>query len=193
MVWLLAAVVLVALLGVVGYVLIGARYSTRELSQAEVHKQPQTIGADYVLDFLSGTDGSRVANAYVVVGSWENVCSVQVSIWHEEGTTVDEISLTFDPILRDALALQTPGGYPWPLAEFQATQDGRGVIYNIPDAGFQGTGTMNFEFYIRKDILASAATVEDQVCLHVDFAMHKDGILRETKQHAEGDICFEIP
>ena len=191
--WLAAAAVMVVLLGVLGYVLLSGWYSTRELSQAEVERQPETIGADYALDFLSGADGSRVANAYVVVGCWENVCSVRVSIWHEEGAEVDGISLTFAPMSCDALALKTPDGYPWPLAQLQKTTDGRGVIYSIPDAGFQGTGTMNFEFYIRKDILGSVNSPADQIRLHVDFTMHRDGVLKVTKQHAEGDICFEIP
>jgi hypothetical protein len=187
---LVAAVVLVALLGALGYVLLGGRYSTRELSQAEVRKQPQTIGADYTSDFLSGKDGSRVANVYVVVGCWDNICTILVQIWHEEGTTVDEISLKFDPIYHGALSLKARGGL-WPLAQFGA--DGTGVIYSIPDAGFQGTGTMNFEFCIRKDILASVASPADEISLHVDFTMHRDGVLKATRQHAEGDIYLGVP
>lgn len=191
-VWLAAAAIMVVLLGVLGYVLLGGRYGTRELSQAEVQKDPEVIGARYSVDFLSG-NGNRVANAYVAVGAWDNVCTIHVEIWHEEGTIVDEISFTFAPIFYDALSLKTPGGYPWPLAQFQQTRDSRGVIYSIPDAGFQGTGTMNFEFYMRNDIIASLGGLEDQVRLHVDFTMHRDGVLKATRQHAEGEICIEIP
>ncbi len=191
-VWLITVMVSVAALAVLGYVFLSGRYSTQELSQAEVQKQPEVIGARYALDFLAGTDRSRVANAYVV-GSWEKICTVQISIWHEKGTIVDEVSFTFASIYYDALSLKTPDGYPWPLAQFQKTTDGEGVIYSIPDAGFQGTGTMDFKFYIRKDILGSIASHADEISMHVDFTMHRNGILKATKQHAEGDIRFMIP
>jgi len=81
------------------------------------------------------------------------------------------------------------------LAQFQNTSTGRGVIYSIPDAGFQGTGTMNFEFYIRKDILSldPVDPPAEQIRLHVDLTMHRDETLRKTKQHGEGDIYFQIP
>jgi hypothetical protein len=183
--WLVAATVLVVLLGVVGCVSISG---TKELSKAEVREEAD----GYVLDFLSG-DGTREAHAYLVVGSWDNICTVKLDICHEEDTDVDEISLTFAPMFSDALALQTPGGYPSPLARFERTTDGQGVIYRIPHAGFQGTGTMDFEFYIRKGILESLDMFPEQVRLHVDFTIHKGGTFAKTTQHGEGDIYFQIP
>jgi len=182
--WLVAATVLVVLLGVVGCVSISG---TQELSQEEVREE-----ADYyALDFFS--DGARVVGAYLVVGSWDNISTVKLEIWHEEGADVDEISLTFDPMSSHALALQTPGGYPSPLARFQRATDGRGVIYSIPDVGSQGKGTMTFEFYIRENVLASLNPDTDQIRLHIDFTMHKGGTFSKTTQHGEGDISFKIP
>ena len=190
-VWLVAAAVLVVLLGVLGYVLIGyfltsSRYGLQELSQAEVREDLQ--GDSYALDFLS-RDDVRVAGIYVRVNSWENISTMLVEIWHEEGSEIDKISLTFDPMFYDALFLKAPRE-SWPLAQFGT--DGTKVIYSIPDAGFLGTGTMLLEFCIRKDIL-SLNPPAGQVCLHVDFTMHRDDILSKTKQHGEGDIFFEIP
>ncbi len=119
---------------------------------------------------------------------------MMVSIWPEEGATVDEMSLEFSPLRRhDALALVTPGGYPSPLAQYESTPDGNGVIYGIPDLGFQGTGTLKFEFLLRKDSLVSISSPVDQLCRHMSFTMHKGGILKLTEQHAEGAVCLEIP
>ena len=184
--WLLAATVLVLLLGVVGCISISG---TTELSQTEVQQQDDWT---YASNFLSG-DGTREAGAYVVVSASENICTVKLEIWHEENTDVDEISLTFDPMLTDALAFLAPGGYPWPLARFQRTTDGQGVIYSIPHAGFQGTGTMVFEFMIRKYMVSLVASPEDQIRLHIDFTMHEGGTFSRTRQHGEGDIYFQIP
>ena len=94
-VWLVAAAVLVVLLGVLGYVLIGyvltsSRYGLQELSQAEVREDLQ--GDSYALDFLS-RDDVRVAGIYVRVNSWENISTMLVEIWHEEGSEIDKISL----------------------------------------------------------------------------------------------------
>jgi hypothetical protein len=183
--WLVAATVLVVLLGVVGCVSISG---THELSQTEVQNQDNWT---YTSNFLSD-DGTREAGAYLVVGSSDNICTVKLEIWHEEGTDVDEISLTFDPMLTDALAFLAPGGYPWPLARFQRTTDGQGVIYSIPHAGFQGTGTMVFEFMIRKYIVSLVASPEDPIRLHIDFIMHKGGTFSRASQHAEGDIFLKI-
>ncbi len=54
---------------------------------------------------------------------------------------------------------------------------------------------MNFEFYIRKDILSldPVDPPAEQIRLHVDLTMHRDETLRKTKQHGEGDIYFQIP
>jgi hypothetical protein len=184
--WLVAVMVLVVLLGVVGCISVSG---TEELSQTEVQNRDNWT---YTSNFLSD-DGTREAGAYVVVGSSDNICTVKLEIWHEEGTDVDEISLTFDPMLTDALAFLAPGGYPWPLAQFERTTDGEGVIYSIPHAGFQGTGTMVFEFLIRKYIVSMVASPENQIRLHIDFTMHNGGTFSKTTKHGEGDIYFKIP
>ena len=194
-VWLVPAAVLVVLLGFLGCDVISSRYSTQQLSQTEVQEYPDGLGGYiYVSDFLAGNDGSPVASADVFVGSWNFFCTIVLEVSHEEGTTVDEISLEFNPLQPcDALALETPEGYPSPLAKYQSTSDGNGVIYSIPDAGSLGTGTMNFTFLLRKDVLSSVASPADPICLHVNFTMHRDGGLIVPKQHAEGDIYFKIP
>lgn len=184
--WVVAVMVLVALLGVVGCISVNG---TEELSQTEVQNQDNWT---YTSSFLSN-DGTREAGAFVVVGSSDNICTVKLEIWHEEGTDVDGISLTFDPMLSDALAFLTPGGYPSPLAQFQRTPDGHGVIYSIPHAGFQGTGTMVFEFLVRKYMVSFDASPEDRIRLHIDFTMHSGGTFSKTTKHGEGDIYFQIP
>ena len=193
-VWLIAGAVLVVVLVLLGYILFSGKvYITQDLRPGEV-QVPTTPGDWYAMDFLSGKDGSRVATAAVSVYSYENICYIWVSLWHEEGTAVDEISLGFNPVQPpDALAVGAPEGYPYPLAEFQRTTDGSGVIYSIPNAGFQGTGTLNFHFWLRKDVLTSLSSPGDQLHLHIDFTMHHGGILKMTRQHTEGDFYFGIP
>ncbi len=75
----------------------------------------------------------------------------------------------------------------------QLMSSGNGVVYRITDTGDMGTGTMNFEYDIRKDVLNARQGVPEQVQLHVDFTMRRDGILRNTSRHGEGDIYFKIP
>jgi hypothetical protein len=194
-VWLVPAALLVVLLGVLGYDVISSRYSTQQLSHTEVQEYPEGgSGYIYVSDFLAGNDESRVASADLFVRSWDNVCTIVLELSHEEGTTLDEISLEFNPLQPcDALALETPEEYPSPLAKYQSTSDGHGVIYSIPDAGSVGKGTMHFEFLLRKDILSSVVSPADPICLHINFNMHRDGGLIVPKQHAEVDIHFKIP
>jgi len=184
--WLVAATVVAMLLGDVGCISISG---AQELSQTEVQHQDNWT---YTSNFLS-RDGAREAVAYLNVGGSDNICSVKLEIWHEEGTTLDELSLEFNPLqLPEALALVATGASSV-LAKLQQEPDGTGVKYSLPDTGFQGCCTMVFEFLIRKDILGSVSSPEDQMRLHIDFTMHKGGTFSKTTQHGEGDIYFQIP
>lgn len=184
--WLVATTVVVLLLGAVGCISISG---AQELSQTEVQHQDHWT---YTSNFLS-RDGTRKASAYLIVGGSDNICSVKLEIWHEEGTTVDELSLEFNPLQQpEALALVATGASSV-LAKLQQTPDGTGVKYSLPDTGFQGCCTMVFEFLIRKDLLGGIASPEDQMRLHIDFTMQEGGTFSKTTQHGEGDIYFRIP
>ena len=150
----------------------------------------QVDNTSYTLLFYD--DGGVVAKASIRVECHDNLCSMKVEVWHEEGTEMDSMSLEFTPVQNHgAMALVNPGGYSGPAAEFHATSDG-GVIYTVPDLGFSGRGTVGFEFLLRKYWL-DLPLQDIEIYLKVNLAMHKTGRLTSTVQRAEGEICLEIP
>ena len=95
-----------------------------------------------------------------------------------------------------ALWLETPEGYPWPPLEYRsALGPGRtagtgGVIVNIPDLEFQGRGTVRLVFYLRTDVLSPAPP--EELRLDVAFSMHRDGLLKLTKQKGEATMQLKL-
>lgn len=187
---LLGTVIAITILGIIGGIVLKGRYVTEQLSTSDGESNSPKDHV-YSLNFLSDTVG--VANLYVSIGTWENTSRLMVSVWHQEGFHLDQVSFTFEPLFSEAFAYKAPQGGPWPPVQLGQTSDARGVIYSIADTGFMGTGTMDFDFYVRKDVLEGFYGIPERVQLHVDFTMHKDGMLSKTTRHGEGDIYFKIP
>lgn len=187
---LFGAVHVAIALAILGGIFIDSRYVSEDLSLSP-HESSYAGEYEYSLAFLADAGTNEVANVHVRISSWENTSSLLVSIWHEEGFYVDRLSFAFQPLSSDAFWYKTPEGEAWPPVQLMSS--GNGVVYRITDTGDMGTGTMNFEYDIRKDVLNARQGVPEQVQLHVDFTMRRDGILRNTSRHGEGDIYFKIP
>ena len=115
-----------------------------------------------------------------------------IQLWHQENTELDSISLKFNMLQpASALLLAPPEGYPWPPFEYQRTPDGSGVVVNVPDFGPLGTGTVTFEFLLRPSILIKPLPV-GQLRLDISFSMHREGLLKLTKQEAKTTIYLEL-
>jgi hypothetical protein len=187
---LLGAAILIVVLGIIAYVFLNGRTSSQWLAQTEVQNFDNWR---YTSSFFPSGNEDNTAGVCVDVGSWDNICTLRVEIWHEEGFHLDEISFTFDPMYPDAFSYKTPGGGPWPPVQLGQTSGGKGVVYSIADTGFMGTGTMTFEFVIQENLLGTLGVVPERVRLHVEFSMHKSGFLSKTTERADGDISFTIP
>lgn len=89
-----------------------------------------------------------------------------------------------------SIALEAPRGYPWPPIEYHFTQDARGVLLNIPNLGVQGTGSVTLEFLLGVD---SSRPPQDSVRTDIAFSMHKEDLLKLTRQEAETVIEVGLP
>lgn len=132
-------------------------------------------------------DGKRIANIYIIIPSRiPSVGVVKVSIWHDELTKLDSLTLIFSSNDLLVLALETPKGLPWPSMDFHRTSDGKGSILNIADLGFQGEGTITVDFLLQ--IYADEANVS----LDIQFSLHKKAPFTFTKYTAKTLLNTQI-
>lgn len=86
----------------------------------------------------------------------------RLSTSHRDGTRLGSMRYHLYLADRDQdfseFYLQTPGGRPWPEMTFERDKDGRGVHVNVPDLGFQGTGTVSLDFILEPDAVDDGAT-----------------------------------
>ena len=135
---------------------------------------------DYIADVLDNS--LRVADILIRLPSfvYGDVTQIPltVSIWHELGTKLKSLRLTFssDEIL--SIALDVPGGYPWPNLEFHHTEDGKGVLFYVADLGLQGSGTVTPEFLVEmasnKQRLNLNVTVQLIMQREAPFTFHRE-------------------
>ena len=164
------------------------------------HLRQDALAGDgeHTVSFFQGEDEDKIASVHVRHGqAEEDLYRMVVEVWHGETTVLDSLSLKFDTLRpARALRLETPSGYPWPSLEYRSTiGPGRndvtgGVIVNIPDLEFQGTGAVRLVFYLRTDLVIPAPP--EQLSLDVAFSMHSDGLPKLTKQEGEAAILLEL-
>lgn len=156
--------------------------------------EPDNDYYEYVTAFSESQQGDQLAHVGVRVsqkfdGQYQMMFYIaqwQNSISGEEKTHLDSLRLEFSSFASgDTILMSLPEGGPWDPMTFQQTDDGGGVILDIPNLGFLGTGTVRLEFYVRpwQDNV-------NQLSLDVDFSMHKTGIFKLTKY--EGKTHFDI-
>jgi len=130
-----------------------------------------------------------VAHIYVriprLVYSSATSIPILVSIWHEEGTKLNSLKLVFSSSEILSMALEVAGGYPGSGLEFHRTSDGRGVVFNVANLGFYGTGTVEVEFLTQ--------FYEDRLDLDVfvQFTMQRDAPLTFSRQVIEATVNTE--
>lgn len=178
--------VIVCVAGVSFLVTSGILHFTESLRVEEFQRSEE--GA-YVADILDST-GVTVAKIYVMANprlpATERV-PVTISIWHLEGTELDSLMLKISgqnfkiPVFLDITSSS------WPAFRFYPSEDGRGVVLDIEDLGFQGRGTVNL------DLLLSPSSTQQDFLLEVGLSMHREGTLPLTKQEARIFNIFPIP
>ncbi|HUW47623.1 MAG TPA: hypothetical protein VMW36_02630 [Patescibacteria group bacterium] len=139
-----------------------------------------------------GTDiyrnGVRTTDIYVCadpVNPQTGLISMRFSIWHIEKTELDSLYLRFSSANPMQAYLEMPSGYPWSPISFHQDTDGKSVIFKVDDLGFQGSGTVTFDFLLRPG--------QDQTGFQVKvrYTLHTPAFIQLTQQAVSAQI--EIP
>ena len=183
---------LIILLGGVALALLafgdGLYLSTTTLQNRQVVEDGDGGFQEHFVE-LVGEDGEVVAVAGAEVEARaEDLYWLRVSVWHEEGTVLDALTvrLNLDQIAPE-VALMTPGA-TWPLLHYGQTPDGRGVLVEIPDLGTQGRGTVTLEFFLGSPLTASPP---EQLDLDLELALHEESRLRIGR--SVGEVSIAVP
>jgi len=134
------------------------------------------------------SSGNDLAHPYLRVPSEVSTSPTRVlfSIWHAEGTKLDSLTLVFSSNDMFLLSLIAPEGRPWPKTDFHKTNDGKGVILDIPDLKFQGEGTVTLEFFLQ--------LISDRIDLNIDvkFSLHKEPPFSFTRYTADASLNVAV-
>ena len=146
-------------------------------------------GGDYSADVLD--NGNRVADIFVrfpsLVYSGLTEIPATVSVWHQEGTMLKSLELTFSSQQFLSVALNVPEGSPWPNLEFHHTSDSKSVLLHVADLGIQGTGTITLDFFI--EMQSSQQTLS--FTLYAHLTMQKDAPFTFSRQVAESQVDIQ--
>ncbi len=143
----------------------------------------------YIVRFFDGDNTNDLAHVYFQISEkYTDQNHFHISIWHEENTHLNELTLTFPNILSSRLMYILPGG-SWPPMEFCHTEDGKGTVVGIPEFGFIGEGTVNMEFRL---IRYSGDALNELYC-YVDMQLSKDEGLKTIKYNAETYLEATVP
>lgn len=84
-----------------------------------------------------------------------NQFPIRLSVWHREGTRLDSLQYHLYRADRSQdfseFYLRTPSGTPFPEMVFQRDRNGQGIRIDVPDLGFQGSGTVSLDLIVEPD------------------------------------------
>lgn len=122
----------------------------------------------------------------------DDMYDVRILTSHSDGadTHLDSLRVRLFPgeQTMPEVALRTPGGHPWEPIHFQQTSDGQAVLVDVPDLGFQGTGTVPIEFLVGP---YPSGEVPDQMTIDFNARLHENRLLQLTDY--EADALVEVP
>jgi len=156
---------------------------TRSLPVGDFEKAGDSYSAD-----VTDSEGNRIADIYIGISNQTLTTNVPVkfSIWHLQGTELDSLSLVFSSIDPFSLALETPEGLPWPSMNFHKTSDGRGVVLEVADLGFQGEGTVTLDFILQ------LFTKQLDLSLSIKFSLHDEAPFTFTRSTVDAFLNVQI-
>lgn len=104
---------------------------------------------------------------------------IRFQVWHRDGTHLDSLRYTLRPTPQFdhpvVVSWQAPRPN-WPETDFTETGDGRGVVFDVPDLGEQGSGTVVSEFAAR--VPTNGESIDElPVQFGAEFALSGDGVL----------------
>jgi len=164
---------------------------TIDLRPGPVQVEEQDLTYYYYVPFFDGDNTNKLASVYSGIDGEHNDQNwFRISIWHEENTHLDKLTLTFPNMISDRLLYRLPGG-SWPPMEFGYTVDGKGTVVDIPEFGFTGGGTVNMRFLILNN---TGDDLEELSC-YVDMQLSEDKVLGAVniKYNAETNLEMAVP
>ncbi len=131
------------------------------------------------------SSGERVATATLMNRGLHGECmSFRFSLWHEEGTKIKSLKLKLTPSATSEIYLKTPDGYPWNPIKLQHSEDAHSIIFEVPDLGFQGKGTITLDFMVLP------LEESDNLSIHFDIEF---GMSRGLKEYVgEGSGILKL-
>lgn len=144
------------------------------------------------LQFANEDESVTLASEVRVYELQNNSYAVSVRTSHTEGvdTHLDSIRLKLNVAGESVpeVALRAPSGHPWEPIHFGQSDDGQGVTLDVPDLGFQGTGTVVLDFIVGP---YHEGDVPKSIWLDYNARLHKEARVNLTSQ--EADALVEIP
>ena len=142
----------IVLLGIYGFLFWHPVYLLTETLQ--VGETEEEGDGNYIIGVYDKL-GSDVANIAFITGMVtlpsENMTSIRLSVWHEEGTHLDSLQVSFVPsILHHPfhVYLETPPGGKW--TQIDTESSGEKQVFTFPGLGVYGSGTLTLEFLVRR-------------------------------------------
>jgi len=192
---IISVVVLIVLL-LFAYVLINTYllHETKYLAYKPDERYTNNLDEQSVL-FFDGADVDPLVIASIRMDpKYDYSNNLLVSIWHQEGIDLDDLTLTFTNMRTSqqnwpTILNELTNSYAWPtMMKFGTTNDGSGQIFELPDMGFAGKGTVTMRFQIQTNM---DEDLSNFYC-HIDLQLSKNKGLKTIKYNAEKTVEVNV-
>lgn len=147
-----------------------------------------------LLQFGDGERDVSLASDVNIRERSDNMYDVRILTSHTNGadTHLDSLRVRLDLGTQPMpeVALRTPGGHPWEPIQFQRTADGQAVMVDVPDLGFQGTGSVALEFLVGP---YPSGERPESIWLDFDARLHENRLLKLTDYQADALVEAPMP
>lgn len=103
---------------------------------------------------------------------------LHTQVWHKQGTHLNSLQYTFGPgpttDYHPQFFLLAPN-HNWPDTNFHETEDGRDMVFNVPDLGIYADSTVEASFFIR---LNSDVNLPVRLRFIAEFDLSEEGFMR---------------
>jgi hypothetical protein len=124
----------------------------------------------------------------------DNLHEVRWIISHGEDTRLESVQLGFEFGDRNPqVSFQEPGGSPWEPVTFQRVSDSMGerTVFEVPDMGFQGSGTVVLEFLLGPHYDEAQEPADFRVAF--DATLSREGTIQLTDYRADTLTELRMP
>lgn len=191
----IAGLVVALVIGAAGFIGLSERVYPFTESLQRVDSLEEEIrgnSSSVLLQFHNEDESVTLAADVRIYQLDNNMYGLSVRSSHTEGvdTKLDSLDLTLNVARRSLpeVALRTPGGHPWEPIHLQQTTDGQGVTLEVPDLGFQGTGTVSLDFLVGP---YQPDDIPESIWVDFNAGLHREERIQLTSY--EADSLVEVP